>query len=245
MPNHLCDYGCRKEAIHQFKNGKRCCSIKVSGCPIFSKIHSERMKGENNPMYGKKRNHTEEIKKKISKSIKGHKHPNYGKQRSKETREKIGEYHKGKTLSHEHKQIISNFHKGKKKSLIHRKNISEGRKGIQFSEKTKIKMSINHADVSGKNNPNWKGGVCHDSYCEQWRDSDYKESIKERDGYTCLNPVCNKNSHRLSIHHIDYNKKNCRPLNLITVCTSCNSIANFDRGWHKSWYQAIIERRYK
>jgi len=32
--------------------------------------------------------------------------------------------------------------------------------------------------------------------------------------------------------------------NLITVCVSCNSLANVNRSWHKAWYQAIMFRRY-
>jgi len=91
---------------------------------------------------------------------------------------------------------------------------------------------------------NWKGGISCEPYCEQWKDKEYKESIKERDGYMCLNPYCKGNYKRLNIHHIDYNKKNCHPLNLITLCASCNSKANKYREWHKEWYNIIINKRY-
>jgi hypothetical protein len=111
-----------------------------------------------------------------------------------------------------------------------------------FQKKQREKISIS---LSGENHPNWKGGISCEPYCEQWKDEEYKESIKERDGYICLNPECNKNSNRLSIHHIDYNKKNCHPLNLITLCVSCNSKANTNRKWHEEWYKAIISKRYK
>ena len=94
-----------------------------------------------------------------------------------------------------------------------------------------------------ENNPAWKGGISCEPYCEQWLDQEYKESIKKRDGYMCLNPECNKVTNRLCIHHIDYNKKNCHPLNLITVCISCNAKANKNKRWHKLWYQTIIFRR--
>ena len=97
--------------------------------------------------------------------------------------------------------------------------------------------------LTGKNNPNWKGGISFDPYCQAWVDQEYKQSIKERDGNRCLNPLCN-NEHDLCLHHIDYDKKNCNPFNLITVCRSCNSKANKDREWHTSWYQAIIYNRY-
>ncbi len=49
---------------------------------------------------------------------------------------------------------------------------------------------------------------------------------------------------RLVIQHIDYNKKNCKLSNLITVCSSCNGKANGNREWHTAWYKAIIHRRY-
>jgi len=89
----------------------------------------------------------------------------------------------------------------------------------------------------------WKGGISTEPYCINWT-KEFKEYIKERDGYRCLNPYCYNSDDILAVHHIDYNKKNCHPSNLITVCRSCNSRANKDRDWHKAWYQAIINRRY-
>ena len=99
-------------------------------------------------------------------------------------------------------------------------------------------------DILGDKHPNWKGGTSYEPYCEQWLDKEYKESIKERDGYICLNPECNKTRNTLCVHHINYIKKDCSPFNLITVCGSCNTKANKDREWHKSWYQTIIYNRY-
>lgn len=100
--------------------------------------------------------------------------------------------------------------------------------------------------LSGEGSPHWRGGASFEPYCEVWKDKEYKRDIRERDGNICLNPYCySKNPNDLTIHHIDYNKKNCHPSNLITVCRSCNSAANKDREWHKAWYQAIIKNRYK
>lgn len=98
---------------------------------------------------------------------------------------------------------------------------------------------------TGSGHYNWNGGTSYEPYCSIWKDKEYKQDIKLRDGNRCLNPYCSsKKPNDLTIHHIDYNKKNCHPSNLITICRSCNSMANIDRDWHKTWYQAIIKNRY-
>lgn len=99
-------------------------------------------------------------------------------------------------------------------------------------------------NISGSGNPSWKDGISCEPYCFEWSSKEFKNFIKQRDDFKCLNPDCWENIHRLCIHHIDYNKKNCEPENLITLCRSCNSRANKDRGWHKAWYETIIYRRY-
>lgn len=95
-----------------------------------------------------------------------------------------------------------------------------------------------------ENHPSWKGGISCEPYCFEWSFKGFKDMIKERDGNKCLNPDCWGNIHRLSVHHVDYNKKNCAPENLITLCASCNSRANKDREWHEAWYNTIIWARY-
>lgn len=101
-----------------------------------------------------------------------------------------------------------------------------------------------HINKFGSGNPSWQGGKSFEPYCPIWKDQEYKSDIRERDGNRCLNPYCYGNDNVLSIHHIDYDKKNCHPSNLITVCRSCNSRANTNRTWHKSWYKAIMYRRH-
>lgn len=99
--------------------------------------------------------------------------------------------------------------------------------------------------ISGPGNYNWQGGISYEPYCPIWKDSNYKGDIKDRDGCKCLNPYCTSDSPKdLVIHHINFNKKDCNPKNLITICRSCNNKANKDREWHTAWYQAIINRRY-
>ena len=83
--------------------------------------------GENNPFYGK--HHTEETKKKISDNRKGTK-------LSISTRRKISESNRGKVRSDECKNKL-------RLSGLERKH----------TEETKMKISENHSDMLGENNP--------------------------------------------------------------------------------------------
>lgn len=144
-------------------------------------------------------------------------------------------YERIRSIERPHKMIENNFYCTKTCKL---------ECGYMISKMKKIEKM--RSDMfSGNGNPNWRGGISYEPYCEQWSDIEYKESIKERDGHICLNPECKKITNKLCVHHIDYNKKNCHPLNLITICISCNSKANINRRWHKAWYKAIIYNRYK
>lgn len=145
---------------------------------------------------------------------------------------------------------------GKKFSKEHCNNMSISLKGKYAGEKAywyNKKFSKEHINkmsearsgvLCGPENPNWKGGISIEPYCEIWKDKEYKDDIKERDGNKCTNPYCTGSNKGLVLHHIDYNKKNCSPRNLVTVCNSCNCKANYDREWHTSWYQALLYRRY-
>lgn len=99
----------------------------------------------------------------------------------------------------------------------------------------------------GSNSHAWRGGLSSKPYCFIWNlveGKELKKNILERDGYQCLNPLCNKKTKRLFVHHINYNKALCGPDNLISLCNGCNSSANYNRQWHTEWYQLILKKRY-
>ena len=83
--------------------------------------------------------------------------------------------------------------------------------------------------LSGKNNPNWKNGLSQRHY--KYFYQKLKDKIRKRDNFTCL--LCGKTEtelgYNLSIHHIDFNKKNYDEQNLCALCKQCNSIINFRR----------------
>jgi len=96
----------------------------------------------------------------------------------------------------------------------------------------------------GERNPNWKGGISFEGYCPIWTDKEYKEAIKERDNHQCQNPFCSGNYNYLVPHHINYNKQDCRPKNLLTLCNRCNSKANGNREYHQYFYTEIVLQKY-
>lgn len=132
-----------------------------------------------------------------------------GKHLSEEARKKMSNSHKGKKLSKEHKMKLSKiakekgfgkWMKGKILSEETKKKIGrkghpyypmsfEGRKN--FSEKMKGKTAwnkgIKNKAFSGKNNPNWKGGITPIN--EKIRKSIeyrlWREAVFARDNFTC------------------------------------------------------------
>lgn len=103
-----------------------------------------------------------------------------------------------------------------------------------------------HSEETKRNNSgdkywNWQGGVSFEPYPSVFNKI-LKGQIKDRDGDQCRNPRCRGKYNRLHIHHIDYNKDNCSPGNLITVCASCNARANYNRGYWARMYSGIISQ---
>ena len=75
-----------------------------------------------------------------------------------------------------------------------------------------------------------------------------KLEIRTRDGFECQNCYITEVNHKkkfghvLHIHHIDYNKNNCKESNLITLCKTCNVKANFGRTKWKKYYKKKVRR---
>lgn len=117
--------------------------------------------------------------------------------KSKETRSKLSVAHSGKVLSEEHKVNIGN---------AQRKMWADGK----FDDVHK-----------GEHNRHWRGGILK-PYPKAFYE--IKGFVKERDKYTCQ--ICGKSVYRSRhghVHHIDGNKDNNEPENLILLCSTCHS----------------------
>lgn len=210
---------------------------------------------------GKGYKHSEESKKKMSKFQTGRKHSletrrkmsawQIGKKLSEETKRKISESEKGKKvfISEETKIKIGNAHRGKKMSEESKKKMSLAKKGKYIGEKNHgwkggkpkcldcgkqlsdyVSKKCKKCSHNRESNSNWRGGISFEPYTLDWTRS-LRISIRERDKYTCK--ICGEKQgdRAFSVHHIDYNKKNCNPDNLITLCVNCHVKTNFNRDY--------------
>jgi 5-methylcytosine-specific restriction endonuclease McrA len=107
-----------------------------------------------------------------------------------------------------------------RKSHLKRKEIL----GYINSPETRKKMKEAHKGQVGEKSSNWQGGKSFELYGFDWTDL-LKHSIRTRDCFVCQ--ICKK--HGWMVHHIDYNKKNNDPKNLVTLCNKCHSKTNGKR----------------
>jgi len=100
--------------------------------------------------------------------------------------------------------------------------------------------------LTGNKSPNWIDGRSFLPYPKIFNES-LKEFIRYRDKWTCQ--LCGikqiRYYRKLDVHHIDYNKQNCKEDNLITLCQKCNSKVNSKREYWKRYFRLkiIILRR--
>lgn len=183
-------------------------------------------------------------------------HHRRGKGFSKEVLEKIRESSIGRVHSKESREKSRRSQIGKKKPKGFGEKVSKSKRGITkeinpnlaWPEERKkwlskkligrkpSKETIENMRIAaqgkhnGEKHGNWKGGISKEPYSKDWTET-LRKSIRQRDSYICQ--LCGKtqkeNRRRLSIHHIDYDKRNCDPENLTTLCINCNFKVNFRR----------------
>ncbi len=93
-------------------------------------------------------------------------------------------------------------------------------------------------------NPAWLGGKSFEPYTLGFN-RQLKELIRMRDGYTCQ--ICglpeNENLRALVCHHIDYEKTNVMPNNLISLCNACHAKTNINRQYWTKYFRDLLNQR--
>lgn len=93
---------------------------------------------------------------------------------------------------------------------------------------------------TGANNNNWKGGTSFIPYPIDFNYS-LKRKIREKDNHTCQ--LCKiteiEYQRKLSIHHINYRRTDCREINLISLCGHCNSSVNSNRTFWQIYFTIL------
>jgi len=130
------------------------------------------------------------------------------------------------------KYLIDNPRCGEKNPFYGKEHTEEYKQWARKSRESKWSYDIDGYNKllentpKGENHPNWKGGISNEPYPFEFN-KNLKEKIKKRDNYKCC--ICNKQTQKLAIHHIDYNKTNILETNLISLCYNCHSITNYNR----------------
>lgn len=94
---------------------------------------------------------------------------------------------------------------------------------------------------NGENCQCWRGGISFEDY-DIGFNLRLKEFIRNRDNRKCQH--CGRDEklfdYRLVVHHIDYDKKNSSPDNLISLCRNCHVATNHYR---EKWIKYFTDRK--
>lgn len=167
---------------------------------------------------------TDITKAKISQSLQGNK-------LSEATKEKLRQANIGRIQSPQFTML------GRSHSKETKEKMSQTHLGHPVNNETRAKL---RAAFKGEKAPKWRGGISRAPWSFDFNE-ELKELIRKRDNYKCQ--LCGAPQEEferaLSVHHIDYDKANSDPENLITLCISCHSKTNDNR---ESW-QLKLEQR--
>ena len=134
---------------------------------------------------------------------------------------------------------------GREQSEETRQKIGRVRLGIPRSKEVKEKVSKTRIEKGlsvGKNNAGWIDGRSCKPYTLEFTDQ-LKREIRERDNHICQYCGILAAIEQHSVHHINYDKEDCRKRNLITLCRSHNGEANFSTGKWRFLFETLQEIR--
>ena len=142
--------------------------------------------------------------------------------------------HKAKKYMHGHNR------RGKIFSEQHKQRLSENKKGyiLPAESREKISKTLKKFYKNKENHPQWRGGKSTEEYSPLFNNK-LKEKVSKIYNRTCQ--LCKKpekkEGKKLSVHHIDYNKKNNTLDNLIPLCMQCHTTTNRHRAYWESYFK--------
>jgi len=128
-------------------------------------------------------------------------------------------------------------------SMLGKHHTAETRAKMCKSIKKVVGSPESRRKRNGLNSPRWKGGVTYKDKPPELTPN-LKQAIRLRDNFTCQ--FCghknNGEKRKLDTHHIDHNRKNNHPDNLITLCKSCHAdtqTADDKKAWQRVYTNLI------
>lgn len=113
------------------------------------------------------------------------------------------------------------------------------------------------AKISGSHSIHWTDGIATErknriarAYLEAYGSAFtevLRRSIRRRDNFQCqvcretISKISFGRAWRLQVHHIDYNKRNNDPSNLISLCQQCHLKTNYQRPFWTKYFQNRIQ----
>lgn len=157
-----------------------------------------------------------------SEAISGKLHPLYGKKLSMKARKKMSKAHLGRIKGPQSEEWINKRMESLRRWINKNPDINKGEK-----------------------HPNWRGGISRLPYSFEFN-NELRKQIRERDNFICQKCGIYESElkRKLSIHHIDYDKKNCDPSNLLSLCISCNFKVNYKREYWINYFQKYMKEKF-
>ena len=190
----------------------------------------------------KGKHHSIETRANMSIARSGERHPFYGKHHSVDALAKMSAAQSSEHRSVETCAKMGRPMNGKRNPMYGKHHSAEtlakmhaAQSGKHHNAETLAKMGMAR---TGERNPNWHGGISFEPYPVGWT-THLRDEIRKRDNYTCA--LCGKpqNKRRHSVHHINYDKEDLRPENLVTLCRPCHRKTNYDREYWKNLFNMI------